>query len=153
LIKIYLVSDLDKLVTFLPLIRTLKPQMKFQDIYQFFQDPPPIYLEKEVAVCYVLAILLKKGRSYGVELISHIETAYPLYRLSDTLLYSALKFLEDEEILDWYWQKMDRRGRPRRIYVIKESKIDLAKQFARLWYHYLHQNNQGNIETQKRTVR
>jgi DNA-binding PadR family transcriptional regulator len=126
--------------------------MKFQDIYQFFQDPPPIFLEKEVAVCYVLATLLKKGNSYGVELMSYIETAYPLYRLSDTLLYSALKFLEDEEILDCYWQKRKRRGRPRRMYQIKEDKIELAKQIARLWYKYLNQNNQGNIETRKRTV-
>jgi DNA-binding PadR family transcriptional regulator len=127
--------------------------MKFKDIYQFFQDPPPIYLEKEVAVCYVLATLLKKRNSYGVELISYIETAYPLYRLSDTLLYSALKFLEDEEILDFYWQKMDRRGRPRRMYQIKEDKIELAKQVARLWYKYLNQNNQGTIAAQNLTAR
>jgi DNA-binding PadR family transcriptional regulator len=127
--------------------------MKFQDIYRFFQDPPPIFLEKEVAVCYVLATLLKKGSSYGVELMSYIEKAYPLYRLSDTLLYSALKFLEDEEILDCYWQKMETRGRPRRMYQIKKDKIELAKQIARLWYKYLNQNNQGNIETQKRAVR
>jgi DNA-binding PadR family transcriptional regulator len=127
--------------------------MKFQDIYRFFQDPPPIFLEKEVAVCYVLATLLKKGSSYGVELMSYIEKAYPLYRLSDTLLYSALKFLEDEEILDCYWQKMETRGRPRRMYQIKKNKIELAKQIARLWYKYLNQNNQGNVETQKRAVR
>jgi DNA-binding PadR family transcriptional regulator len=127
--------------------------MKFQDIYRFFQDPPPIFLEKEVAVCYVLATLLKKGSSYGVELMSYIEKAYPLYRLSDTLLYSALKFLEDEEILDCYWQKMETRGRPRRMYQIKKDKIELAKQIARLWYKYLNQNNQGNVETQKRAVR
>ncbi len=127
--------------------------MKLQDIYRFFQDPPPVYIEKEVAVCYILAVLLKQGTSYGTELISQIETEYPLYRLSDTLLYGALKFLEDEEMLDFYWQKMESRGHPRRMYLIKESKVDLATQFARLWYHYLHQNNQGNIETQKRTVR
>jgi DNA-binding PadR family transcriptional regulator len=126
--------------------------MKFQDIYRFFQDPPPVYLEKEVAVCYILATLLKKGSSYGTELIGHVETEYPLYRLSDTLLYASLKFLEDEEMLDCYWQKMESRGRPRRMYSIKESKVDLAKQFARLWYHYLHQNNQGNLKTQKQTV-
>jgi DNA-binding PadR family transcriptional regulator len=127
--------------------------MKFKDIYQFFQDPPPIYLEKEVAVCYVLATLLKKRSSYGVELISHIETEYPLYRLSDTLLYSALKFLEDEEILDCYWQKMDGRGRPRRMYQIKEGKIELAKQVARFWYKYLNPNNTDTLETQKWTTR
>jgi len=127
--------------------------MKFQDIYRFFQDPPPIYLEKEVAVCYILATLLKKGNSYGTALISNIETEYPLYRLSDTLLYSALKFLEDEDILDCYWQKTERRGRPRRMYEIKEGKIEFAKQVARLWYKYLNQNKQGTIASQNLATR
>jgi DNA-binding PadR family transcriptional regulator len=126
------------------------PRMKFQDIYRFFQDPPPIYLGKEVAVCYVLAILLEKEESYGTALISHIETEHPLYRLSDTVLYSALKFLEDEEILDGYWQKVDGRGRPRRMYQIKEGKVDLARETAQLWHQYLRQGHQGNIEPPRR---
>jgi DNA-binding PadR family transcriptional regulator len=126
------------------------PRMKFQDIYRFFQDPPPIYLCKEVAVCYVLAILLEKEESYGTALISHIETEHPLYRLSDTVLYSALKFLEDEEVLDGYWQKVDGRGRPRRMYQIKEGKVDLARETAQLWHQYLRQGHQGNIEPPQR---
>ncbi len=124
--------------------------MKLQDIYRFFQDPPPIYLGKEVAVCYVLAVLLEKEESYGTALISHIEMEHPLYRLSDTVLYSALKFLEDEEILEGYWQKVDGRGRPRRMYQIKEGQVELAKQMTQLWHQYLKQGHQGNIATPKR---
>ncbi len=73
--------------------------MKLEDIYTFFRQPPPVYLSKEVAVCYVLYTLVEKGDSYGTALIQAIENEYPLYRLSDTVLYSALKFLEDEELL------------------------------------------------------
>ena len=47
-------------------------QMKFEDIYQFFQDPPPNYLNKELAVCYVLSVLIE-GESYGTHLIQQHE--------------------------------------------------------------------------------
>lgn len=70
--------------------------MELEDIYKFFENPPPTYLGQELAVCYVLSILLR-GESYGTELIQRLESEYPLYRLSDTVLYSALKFLEDEK--------------------------------------------------------
>ena len=46
--------------------------MKFEDIYQFFDDPPPVYLNKELAVCYVLSVLTRHD-SYGTELIHAIE--------------------------------------------------------------------------------
>jgi DNA-binding PadR family transcriptional regulator len=115
--------------------------MKFQDIYHFFQEPPPIYLTKEVAVCYIVSILLEHGESYGTALIHRIEQDYSLYRLSDTVLYSALKFLEDEKVVDGYWQKVEGRGRPRRIYQVRASKADLARQLSRLWHDYSVQNN------------
>lgn len=109
--------------------------MKFEDIYQFFKDPPPFYLNKELAVCYVLAVLLR-GDSYGTELIQLLETEYPLYRLSDTVLYSALKFLEDEEMVTGYWKKVEGRGRPRRMYQIKSEAMQQAQDLARLWQEY-----------------
>jgi len=109
--------------------------MKFEDIYQFFKDPPPFYLNKELAVCYVLAVLLR-GDSYGTELIQLLETEYPLYRLSDTVLYSALKFLEDEEMVTGYWKKVEGRGRPRRMYQIKSEAMPQAQDLARLWREY-----------------
>jgi DNA-binding PadR family transcriptional regulator len=109
--------------------------MKFDDIYQFFQDPPPFYLNKELAVCYVLSVLLN-GDSYGTELIQLLERDYPLYRLSDTVLYSALKFLEDEQMVTGYWKKVEGRGRPRRMYQIRPEMMQQAQDLAQLWYGY-----------------
>jgi DNA-binding PadR family transcriptional regulator len=110
--------------------------MKFEDIYQFFQAPPPFYLNKELAVCYVLAVL-SRGDSYGTELIQLLEHDYPNYRLSDTVLYSALKFLEDEEIIEGYWKKVEGRGRPRRMYQIRAAAVPQSQELSRLWYEYV----------------
>jgi DNA-binding PadR family transcriptional regulator len=109
--------------------------MKFEDIYQFFKDPPPFYLNKELAVCYVLAILLR-GDSYGTELINLLENEYPLYRLSDTVLYSALKFLEDQDMVTGYWKKVEGRGRPRRMYQIRQEVMTQAQELSQLWQDY-----------------
>jgi DNA-binding PadR family transcriptional regulator len=109
--------------------------MKVEDIYQFFDNPPPIYLTKELAVCYVLSVLVR-GESYGTELIQLIETEYPTYRLSDTVLYSALKFLEEEQAIAGYWKKVEGRGRPRRMYRIRTDWLDRARDLSRLWHEY-----------------
>jgi DNA-binding PadR family transcriptional regulator len=118
--------------------------MKFQDIYHFFQAPPPIYISKEVAVCYILAVLLEHGDSYGTALIQRIEQDSSLYRLSDTVLYSALKFLEDEKVIDGYWQKVEGRGRPRRMYQVRNSRIDFARQLGNLWESYALQSDKDS---------
>lgn len=115
--------------------------MKFEDIYQFFNQPPPIYLSKEVAVCYVLYVLVEQGDSYGTALIQSIETEHPLYRLSDTVLYNALKFLEDENMITGYWKKVEGRGRPRRMYQVRSEKASLAKELAALWLKYVKDEN------------
>lgn len=114
--------------------------MKFEDIYEFFNSPPPIYLSKELAVCYVLSVLAR-GESYGTELIQLIESEYPAYRLSDTVLYSALKFLEDEQAIAGYWKKVEGRGRPRRMYRVRTDWLDRAQDLARLWQEYASRNN------------
>lgn len=111
--------------------------MNFQDIHQYFSDPPPVYLSKEVAVCYILSVLVNEGNSYGTALIQSIEHHNPLYRLSDTVLYSALNFLEDENVIQGYWQKVEGRGRPRRMYQVIPEKLDQAKTLSRLWFQYL----------------
>ncbi len=111
----------------------------FDDIYQFFQNPPPFYLNKELAVCYVLNVLVRKD-SYGTELIQLLEEEYPAYRLSDTVLYSALKFLEDESAITGYWKKVEGRGRPRRMYQVREDWADKAKELANLWSKYTDKN-------------
>ncbi len=110
--------------------------MKLEDIYQFFQNPPPTYLSQELAVCYVLSVLLK-GESYGTELIQKLETEYPPYRLSDTVLYSALKFLEDEKAIIGSWKKVEGRGRPRRMYQISPEWRVQAQNLGRLWQEYI----------------
>ncbi|HIK10517.1 MAG TPA: helix-turn-helix transcriptional regulator [Oscillatoriaceae cyanobacterium M33_DOE_052] len=109
--------------------------MKFEDIYQFFQEPPPIYLNKELTVCYVLSVLVQ-GDSYGTELIQNLESEYSEYRLSDTVLYSALKFLESENAIKGYWKKVEGRGRPRRMYQVRPECLPQAQELARLWRSY-----------------
>lgn len=111
-------------------------KMKFDDIYKFFEAPPPFYLNKELAVCYVLAVLTR-GDSYGTELIQLLETEYPAYRLSDTVLYSALKFLEEEGMITGYWKKVEGRGRPRRMYQIQADAAQRAQDLAQLWLNYV----------------
>ncbi len=108
-----------------------------EEIYQFFQNPPPFYLNKELAVCYVLAVLNQQD-SYGTELIQLLENQYPSYRLSDTVLYSALKFLEDTNAITGYWKKVEGRGRPRRMYQITPEWKERSQDLARLWYDYTH---------------
>ena len=109
--------------------------MKLEDIYQFFQNPPPTYLSQELAVCYVLSVLLQ-GESYGTELIQRLESEGPLYRLSDTVLYGALKFLEDEKAIAGYWKKVEGRGRPRRMYQVNLEWQNQATELAGLWQNY-----------------
>jgi DNA-binding PadR family transcriptional regulator len=112
--------------------------MQFEDIYTFFSDPPPTYLNKELAVCYVLSILLQQD-SYGTELIHELSHHYQSYRLSDTVLYSALKFLEEAEAIDGYWQKVEGRGRPRRMYSLNPTSRIQAEELAGLWQYYMQQ--------------
>lgn len=109
--------------------------MKLEDIYHFFENPPPTYLCQELAVCYVVYVLLQ-GESYGTELIQRLEIEYPPYRLSDTVLYSAIKFLEDEKAITGYWKKLEGRGRPRRMYQIATEWQQQARDLARLWQEY-----------------
>jgi DNA-binding PadR family transcriptional regulator len=104
-------------------------------IYRFFHNPPPFYLNKELAVCYVLSVLLR-GDSYGTELIGLLEHQHPGYRLSDTVLYSALKFLEDADAVTGYWKKVDGRGRPRRMYQITPQWRSQAEDLSHLWLEY-----------------
>jgi DNA-binding PadR family transcriptional regulator len=125
--------------------------MKFQDIYQYFQDPPPIYLSKEVAVCYILAILVEHGDSYGTALIQLVEAEHSLYRLSDTVLYGALKFLEEEGVIRGYWQKVQGRGRPRRMYQINTEKRDEARSLGRLWHKYIGEQESSSKPQQRQS--
>jgi DNA-binding PadR family transcriptional regulator len=109
--------------------------MNFEDIYCFFRNPPPLYLNQELAVCYILDILLQDD-SYGTELIARLEHESSTYRLSDTVLYSAIKFLEANGTIVGYWKKVEGRGRPRRMYQIAPDWTAKAKELAHFWERY-----------------
>jgi DNA-binding PadR family transcriptional regulator len=115
-------------------------RMNFDDIYCFFRNPPPLYLNQELAVCYILDNLLQ-GDSYGTELIARLERESSTYRLSDTVLYSAIKFLEGSGTIAGYWKKVEGRGRPRRMYRIEPDWLAKAKEFAYFWSQYSHANS------------
>lgn len=114
--------------------------MNFEDIYCFFRNPPPLYLNQELAVCYILDILLQDD-SYGTELIARLEHESSTYRLSDTVLYSAIKFLEAAGTIVGYWKKVAGRGRPRRMYQIAPEWISKAKELASFWQLYSHNHS------------
>lgn len=116
--------------------------MKFEDIYQFFRNPPPTYLNKEVATCYILAVLLQ-GESYGTKLIEQLEREYPTYRLSDTVLYGALKFLEEAGTITGHWKKVEGRGRPRRMYQVNPESHQQAEELASFWREYITKDNKA----------
>jgi DNA-binding PadR family transcriptional regulator len=125
--------------------------MKLQDIYHYFEEPQPIFLSREIAVCYILSILLERGNSYGTALAQFINEEYTLYRLSDTVLYRALKFLEVEGVIEGYWLNVEGRGRPRRMYQVKPEKLEFADQLASFWQRYLDQVDEGNASVQRQT--
>lgn len=125
--------------------------MKFDDIYQFFENPPPTYLNKELAVCYVLSVLLRQD-SYGTELIQTLSRRFSHYRLSDTVLYGALKFLEDEGALDGYWKKVEGRGRPRRMYRLNPDCRMQAEELAEFWRRHLEQSPHRGAQPQEERV-
>jgi DNA-binding PadR family transcriptional regulator len=109
------------------------------NIYAFFQTPQPIFLQPEPAVCYILHTLLKAD-SYGTGLIRQLEEDYPGYRLSDTLLYKVLKFLEEEKFITDY-VKSEGRGRPRRMFKLASDKGEKAQELAHLWQNYVIQHS------------
>ncbi|UBF29997.1 PadR family transcriptional regulator (plasmid) [Kovacikia minuta CCNUW1] len=115
--------------------------MRLEDIYRYFQEPPVTYLNQELAVCYVLFVLLR-GDSYGTELILLLERDHSTYRLSDTVLYNALKFLEQEAVITGYWKKVGGRGRPRRMYNILPDAHSQAESLAQLWQNYMAERGQ-----------
>jgi DNA-binding PadR family transcriptional regulator len=123
--------------------------MKFDDIYGFFRNPPPLHLNQELAVCYILDILLQ-GDSYGTELIGRLERESAMYRLSDTVLYSAIKFLETSGAIVGYWKKVEGRGRPRRMYRIQPEWESQCRELAYFWHQYA--NVQPSLERELQQV-
>ncbi|MBV9388197.1 MAG: helix-turn-helix transcriptional regulator [Chroococcidiopsidaceae cyanobacterium CP_BM_ER_R8_30] len=117
--------------------------MKLEDIYNYFQNPPPIFIGPEPAVCYLFSILLQRD-TYATELISHLETAYPNLQLSDTVLYTVIRFLERERAITDYWQRVEGRGRPRRMYKLVPQWQTRATELAELWQNYVNKSVLSN---------
>ncbi|MBW4692171.1 MAG: PadR family transcriptional regulator [Lyngbya sp. HA4199-MV5] len=113
--------------------------MSLETVYQFFQAPPPRQLNQKLAVCYVSSILLKRD-SFGSELIHLLERDYPAYRLSDTVLYGALTFLEAEALVESYRENVAGRGRPRRMFRVTMPAYNRTKELAALWQNYVSNN-------------
>lgn len=103
-----------------------------ESIQEFFRSPPSTYLGKEVAVCYILHTLLDRD-SYGTELMDQLEEKLPTYRLSDTVLYAGLSFLEKEGIIVPYWKNEEGRGRPRRMWRLVAQWREEAQALANFW--------------------
>lgn len=112
--------------------------MGFDSIYQFFQNPQPHHLTKEQAVCYVLSVLIDHD-SYGTALIEHLTAEYPGYCLSDTILYTAVRFLEEQALVESYRKRMKGRGRPRHMYHVPPAAQAKAQELANLWLTYVQQ--------------
>ncbi len=106
--------------------------MNIEQVFQFFRSPPPAYLRPEVAVCYVLSVLLE-GESYATELRKRLENEHPQYLLSDTVLSSVLDFLESENAITCYWKKVPGRGRPRRMFRLTSQWQSKAVELADYW--------------------
>ncbi len=112
--------------------------MDIEHIYEFFRRPQTTFLAPEPAVCYLLYVLLE-GDSYGTELIRRLEKDYPGYKLSDTVFYNALQFLEEEQLIVKYWCRTPTRGRPRHMLKIQPDKQTVAQELAQFWQGYVTQ--------------
>jgi DNA-binding PadR family transcriptional regulator len=110
--------------------------MEIEDIYKFFENRSPTFLNAEVTVCYILHTLLQ-GDSYGTELIQRLRQQHPTLSVSDTVLYDALKFLEQEEFLTKYVGKLEGRGRPRQMLQLAPEFRAKAQEFANLWENFV----------------
>lgn len=120
--------------------------MNFEDIRNYFRDPPPNNLNKELAVCYMLCVFLESD-SFGTELVQKLEALYPDMRLGERVLYAALKFLEGEGLIEGYWKKVEGQSRPRRMYKLDPNRRGTAEELAGYWE--MHVRNLKIKEEQK----
>lgn len=117
--------------------------MSLQEIYRYFQSPHPIYLSKEVATCYILSVLIEEGDSYCTALMKYIEEKYPPHHVSDTVLWSVLPFLIDDDFIFTYWENPPGKGRPRKMFSVMPEKLDEARRIAHLWHQFLGDNRES----------
>jgi DNA-binding PadR family transcriptional regulator len=116
--------------------------MQLEQIYNFFEHPQLNYLNKELAVCYILSELLSAD-AYASELLVRLPEQHPDYRLSDTVLYKALRFLNREGLLNNYLQRQAGRGRPRNMLSLRPEALPKAEELANLWRCYMTNSQVG----------
>ena len=109
------------------------------DIEDYFQQPPPLFLDLELAVCWVLACLLQDD-SYPSGLLHRLQTDHPQLRLSETVLHQAVDFLERQDMLDSYTKRCPSRGRPRRMLHLHQDARGQAERLMEPWHRWLHEH-------------
>ncbi|MFL0773457.1 MAG: Pex protein [Prochlorococcus sp.] len=106
------------------------------DIERYFEQPPAHFLDLELAVCWVLACLLKED-NYPTGLLHKLEKEHPHLRLSETVLQQALDFLESQGSISSYSQRCPSRGRPRRmLHLVPEAGV-AARRLMEPWQSWL----------------
>ena len=106
------------------------------DIEQYFRQPPPQFLDLELAVCLVLECLLKDD-NYPSGLLQKLMREEPQLRLSETVLQQALDFLEQQGSISTYTQRCPSRGRPRRMLHLMPDARGQAEQLMSPWHSWL----------------
>ena len=106
------------------------------DIEQYFRQPPPQFLDLELAVCWVLECLLKDD-NYPSGLLQKLMREEPQLRLSETVLQQALDFLEQQGSISTYTQRCPSRGRPRRMLHLMPDARGQAEQLMSSWHSWL----------------
>ena len=110
------------------------------DIEHYFRQPPPLFLDLELAVCWVLDCLLQND-SYPSGLLQRLQSDHPKLRLSETVLHQAVDFLEQQEMLDSYTKRCPSRGRPRRMLHLHQSARGQAERLMEPWSRWLHEHD------------
>ncbi len=106
------------------------------DIEQYFQQPPPQFLDLELAVCWVLECLLKDD-NYPSGLMQKLLREEPQLRLSETVLQQALDFLEQQGSISSYPKRCPSRGRPRRMLHLQADARGQAEKLMQPWHSWL----------------
>lgn len=109
------------------------------DIEHYFQQPPPLFLDLELAICWVLACLLQND-SYPSGILHSLQSDHPQLRLSETVLHQAVDFLDQQEMLDCYTKRCPSRGRPRRMLHLHQDARTEAERLMGPWRRWLHEH-------------
>jgi DNA-binding PadR family transcriptional regulator len=106
--------------------------MDIQSIKAFFRNTRYVQLTQEEAVCYLLTRLLDVD-CYATQVINGLKRSSARYRLSDTNLYAAIKFLTEIGAISSYLQRCPGKGRPRKMFALVPSFRPEAVKLSEYW--------------------